>query len=92
MLKELTPEQEARLPEFRDKWLKIGLCTDPIDFEKAKAAVSLAYECADLKPPKEFEYFESPESMANTFKERGWEISVANGCHDAGLAGSFTTH
>ena len=32
----LTPEQEARIPEIREQWIKIGLCTDPVDFEEAK--------------------------------------------------------
>lgn len=61
MLTSLTPEQEARLPEFRDKWIKIGLCTDTIDFEKATAAVHLAYKCAELEPPREIRFSRSPK-------------------------------
>lgn len=70
-IKELTPEQEALLPKQSEKWTAIGFCTDPIDFEEAKAAVCEAYECANLMPPKEFEYFRSPYEMYSTFKRRG---------------------
>ena len=31
MINKLTKAQESQLPEFRDKWLKIGLCTDRIN-------------------------------------------------------------
>jgi hypothetical protein len=29
----LTAAQEARLIEFREEWLKVGLCCDPADFK-----------------------------------------------------------
>jgi hypothetical protein len=38
----LTPEQEARLPGIRDKWMAIGLSTDWADRPRAEAAVRLA--------------------------------------------------
>ena len=40
----LTPEQEARMPEWRDKWIEIGLRTGPADrpaFEVVGAIVML---------------------------------------------------
>jgi len=64
MIDKLTKEQEARLPEFRDKWLRIGLCTAPIDREKAGAAVSFMYKCGGLKPPKEIIWTTSPLANA----------------------------
>lgn len=63
-IEKLTPEQEALLPHYRDKWLEIGLSTEPLDFEKAKEAACLAYECAGLEPPSQFYRFESPLSAA----------------------------
>lgn len=50
----LTKEQEALLSVYRDKWLKIGLSTEPLDFEKAKAAVCKAYKLAGLNAPEQF--------------------------------------
>lgn len=69
MITELTPEQEALLPEYRDKWMKIGLCTDRIDFEEAKKAVALMYQCADLEVPKIIRYARSPIEAADIVYE-----------------------
>lgn len=40
MIEKLTEEQEDQLPIYRDKWLKIGLCTEPIDREAAVDVVN----------------------------------------------------
>ena len=56
----LTPAQEARLPEYRDKWLKIGLSTEPLDFEAAKKAVVKIYAAAGLQPPTVYYRMSSP--------------------------------
>lgn len=63
MITELTPEQEARLPEFRDKWIKIGLSTEPANRPEAERGIRLAYECGGLKPPKEIVSCDSPFDM-----------------------------
>jgi hypothetical protein len=47
-LDRLTPEQEARLPAIRDKWIGIGLSTRRADRPRAEAAVRLAYHRAGL--------------------------------------------
>ncbi len=62
MIKELTAKQEAALPRYVDKWLKIGLSTDPCNFEESKKAAILAYKAAGLKPPKKFYLFDCPIS------------------------------
>ena len=62
MIEKLTPEQEALLPVYRDKWLKIGLSCEPLDPEKAKAAAILAYKKAGLEPPRIFVCCQSPFS------------------------------
>lgn len=43
MITELTPEQKALIPVYRDKWLKIPLSTERINREKATEAVELVY-------------------------------------------------
>ena len=60
MITELSEEQKAKLPYYRDKWLKIGLSTETIDREKAKAAICHMYECAGLDAPKTFMFLSSP--------------------------------
>ena len=45
----LTPEQEAARPAYRDKWIKIGLNTNPANRDQAEAGIRAAYELADLE-------------------------------------------
>ncbi|NJN23047.1 MAG: hypothetical protein HC812_20060 [Leptolyngbya sp. RL_3_1] len=58
MINELTPEQEALLPVYRDKWMAIGLSTEPCDRSAAESAARAAYEVAGLEPPKQFVWFD----------------------------------
>lgn len=56
----LTPEQELQLEEIRQEWIKIGLRTEPIDKDKATAALQRAYaEIGRECPP--ILYFDSPK-------------------------------
>jgi len=48
----LTKKQEARFPEFVDKWIKIGLSTEPANREKSEKAIRGLYGLAKLKEPK----------------------------------------
>ena len=89
-IEDLTPEQEAKLPEYRDKWTEIGLRTGPVDFEKAKEAVCLAYKLADLKEPTQFFVAKSPLDAIRVIKEldptkddRTIFNEMSYGCHDA---------
>jgi hypothetical protein len=49
---QLTPEQQARLPEFVDKWTKIALSTAPVDRERAEWALIRFYHAAGLAEPR----------------------------------------
>lgn len=60
----LTPEQEARFPEFRDKWIAFGLSTDPANREVGEEGVKEAYQAAGLAPPTEFIWCDSPYAGA----------------------------
>jgi len=60
MIEKLTKEQVSQLSAYRDKWLRIGLNTDPLDKEKAKNAVKLAYKWAGLKEPEYFIFLNDP--------------------------------
>lgn len=60
----LTPEQEAKMAEYRDKWLKIGLSTDPLSEDKTglETIVRAMYRNAGLKEPNKFHYVASPKA------------------------------
>lgn len=60
MIESLTPEQEALIPVFRDKWLEIGLSTQPATKEDMEASIAEAYVCGGLEAPKIFLHFQSP--------------------------------
>ena len=46
-----TPAQIARFDEWAEKWVAIGLSTEPADFDKATEAALKAYQLCDLKRP-----------------------------------------
>ena len=56
----LTPEQEARLPIFRDEMLARGLATGPCDHAKVEAAVARVYRAAGYEPPSVVVWMSSP--------------------------------
>lgn len=56
---------EQQIPQdvidrYAEKWLKIGLSTEPTDFEAAKAAARLAYKNAGVECPDLFYLCDSP--------------------------------
>jgi len=63
-IEKLTDQQTAKLAEYRDKWMAIGLSTEPLDFEAAKTAAIKAYRCLGLPAPSRFYHFQSPLSGA----------------------------
>jgi hypothetical protein len=63
MLNTLNDEQILGIAECRDKWIKVGLQTGPVDREAAVVAVDKAYKCAGLQPPKEVVFCTSPLDM-----------------------------
>ena len=56
----LTPDQEARMDEWRQRWLRIGLSTEPADREQAVQGVRAAYARAGLDPPRIIIWLDSP--------------------------------
>jgi len=60
MIEKLTQEQIKQLPIFRDKWQKIGLCTEPANRKKAEEGIKIAYQMANLSPPKKIVWCTSP--------------------------------
>jgi hypothetical protein len=49
MINELTKEQELKVAEYYKKWHDIGHTTQRIDRDKAKEAISWAYEFLEFQ-------------------------------------------
>lgn len=47
-IRELTDAQKARMPEWADKWIRIGLQTGETDWKQAESALKICYEKAGL--------------------------------------------
>ena len=59
----LTSDQKDMIPVYRDKWLDVGLSTDPIVNKPGiEAAVQSLYKNANLLAPKRFHYVASPKA------------------------------
>lgn len=59
-INELTNEQKAQMPIWRDKWIKIGLRTGESDWETFDKAVKDCYLAAKLPAPKKIIRVSSP--------------------------------
>jgi len=60
----LTAEQRARMPEWRDEWIDIGLRTGPADRPVFERNVARCYVAAGLEPPKRVVWVSSPLMLA----------------------------
>ncbi|MBW4563140.1 MAG: hypothetical protein KME32_18725 [Mojavia pulchra JT2-VF2] len=69
MIEKLTPEQEALIPVYWDKWRKIALSTERIDRYKAAEAVKAAYAAIDYEQP-EILFQDSPYTACNWMLKR----------------------
>ena len=56
----LTPLQESRMGEWRDKWIRIGLQTGDADFVTFESAIKVAYEKAHIPFPNKIIHVQSP--------------------------------
>jgi hypothetical protein len=52
------------MPEWRDRWIEIGLRTGPADRERFERCVARCYEAAKLAPPKRVVWTTSPMALA----------------------------
>ncbi len=64
MIKSLTKQQEEKLSIYAQKWLKIGLSTDPCNVPQTEKCINQAYKNVGLEPPKKYKLFDSPLSCA----------------------------
>ena len=59
LIENLTPEQEALIPVYREKWRAIAFSTERIDREKASEALKVAYAAFAFEVP-EIVFCDSP--------------------------------
>lgn len=65
-IERLTPEQEALLPEYREKWRKIALSKEPIDRQQATEAIKAAYAAIGKPEPDVVLFCDSPQAVPKT--------------------------
>jgi len=59
VITEISEEQEAMLPSYREKWRSFAISTEPIDEEKVKSVIKTAYSVSHFSEP-EILFYESP--------------------------------
>ncbi|WP_017721028.1 DUF6745 domain-containing protein [Kamptonema formosum] len=64
-MENLTAEQEALIPAYREKWRALALSTEPVNRQQASEAVKFAYSASGLKEPQIL-FFDSPYAALNT--------------------------
>ncbi|HAZ47040.1 MAG TPA: hypothetical protein DDW76_28605 [Cyanobacteria bacterium UBA11369] len=64
LIEKLTPEQEALIPIYREKWRQIALSTERIDRKKATVAVKAAYAAIGKEEPL-IAFYDSPYTSAH---------------------------
>jgi hypothetical protein len=75
-LKFLTPEQEALIPEYQEKWRQVYLSTQRIDRIKAAAAVKAAYAVMGKKAPAEMVFCASPREALERLRSNIAKVEV----------------
>jgi len=61
---ELTEAERARFPEWVDRWVKIGMCTEPADRERFEKGARACYRFSGLAEPKIVTWVASPMALA----------------------------
>lgn len=81
-IEKLTPEQEAAMPLYVEKWTAIGTATGPCDFEKAKAAAVKIYTAAGYPVPEIFRVAKSPIDAIKVIQELDPDLSASDIFYD----------
>jgi hypothetical protein len=77
-LTRLSPEQAARLADYRGRWERVRMSTAPADRQAAAAAVETAYRVAGLAPPGRIEWCDGPVELARSCAETGAAVAGDN--------------
>ena len=89
-IESLTEAQTARIAEYRDKGIEVGLSTERVDFQKAVAALEKVYANVNLKMSDNVKFASGPIEAYKMYKEvypkGNWRDFVDNtiyGNHDS---------
>jgi hypothetical protein len=74
-LDRLTPQQISSLEDYRQCWLSARNATNRADRPAAEQGIKNAYEAADLLPPEQIIWCESPIEIEHTRKSSWYELS-----------------
>jgi hypothetical protein len=61
-INQLTPEQEALIPVYQQKWREIAISTESINYEQATTAVETLYAALG-KPKPKVRFFDGPQDL-----------------------------
>jgi hypothetical protein len=75
-LKFLTPEEEALIPGYQEKWRQVYLSTQPIDRVKAEAALKEAYAVMGKKAPTEIVFCASPRAALERLRSNIAKVEI----------------
>ena len=65
----ISDEQKARMPDWVEKWVAIGLSTEPMNFDIAKDSVLQMYDIIGKKRPTYVLRVDSPQSKKLNHQE-----------------------
>jgi hypothetical protein len=75
-LKFLTPEQEALIPVYQEKWRQLYLSTQPIDRVKAESAVKAAYAVMGKVAPNKIVFCTSPRAALERLRSNIARVEI----------------
>lgn len=70
-IEQLADEERARFTEWADRWIDVGLRTEPADRERFEASVRDCYRFAGIPFPDVVVWVPSPLVLAARRKNRG---------------------
>lgn len=71
----LTPEQEALIPEYQEKWKRISLTTQPIEKVRAAAAIKGVYAVMG-KPEPNVVFCSSPRAALDHLQAQVSQVDI----------------
>lgn len=87
-LMELTEEQEKRIPEYVEKYIKIGTDTKRIHYPSAVSAVKRAYEIAGVEFPDNVIFCDGPTDANERIKAIDSSLDVFSGLYSGSMNAS----